>query len=80
MITSIVIAVVLSICMVNMVITTDPVELWAGPNSRSRIEKDFFDSNFRPFYRTEMIIIKAKNLDRVIKTGSKIAIKISQKI
>ena len=68
MIASIVIALVLSIGMVNMVITTDPVELWAGPNSRSRIEKDFFDSKFRPFYRTEMVIIKAKNLERVIKT------------
>ena len=67
MLTSIVVALVLAVGMVNMIITTDPVELWAGPNSRSRIEKDFFDSNFRPFYRTEMIIIKAKNLERVIR-------------
>ena len=67
MLTSIVVALVLAVGMVNMIITTDPVELWAGPNSRSRIEKDFFDSNFRPFYRTEMLIIKAKNLERVIR-------------
>ena len=40
-------------------ITTDPVELWAAPTSRSRIEKDFFDSEFRPFYRTSLVIIKA---------------------
>ncbi|XP_055301385.1 NPC intracellular cholesterol transporter 1 isoform X4 [Sitodiplosis mosellana] len=40
-------------------ITTDPVELWAAPNSRSRIEREFFDSNFEPFYRIEQIIIKA---------------------
>lgn len=40
--------------------TTNPVELWAAPNSRSRIEKDIFDSNFGPFYRIEQIIIKSK--------------------
>lgn len=40
-------------------ITTDPVELWAAPNSRSRIERDTFDSNFEPFYRIEQIIIKS---------------------
>ena len=66
MLSSMVIATVFALGMVKMIITTDPVELWAGPNSRSRIEKDFFDSNFRPFYRTEMVIIKAKNLDTVI--------------
>ena len=65
MVISFVIAIVFTAGMSQMLITTDPVELWAGPNSRSRIEKDFFDSNFRPFYRTEMVIIKAKNLDTV---------------
>ena len=65
MVISFVIAIVFTAGMSQMIITTDPVELWAGPNSRSRIEKDFFDSNFRPFYRTEMVIIKAKNLDTV---------------
>lgn len=40
-------------------IITDPVELWAAPNSRSRIEREFFDSNFEPFYRIEQIIIKS---------------------
>ena len=69
MIVSIVIAAVLAVGMVNMIITTDPVELWAAPTSRSRIEKDFFDSNFRPFYRTEMVIVKAKNLDTVCDRG-----------
>ncbi|CAH0550205.1 unnamed protein product [Brassicogethes aeneus] len=44
-------------------ITTSPVEIWASPTSRSRKEKDFFDSNFGPFYRTNQIFIKAKNLD-----------------
>ncbi|KAJ8923333.1 hypothetical protein NQ315_001891 [Exocentrus adspersus] len=43
-------------------ITTDPVELWAAPSSRSRIEKDYYDSHFEPFYRNEQVIIKAINL------------------
>ena len=46
-------------------IETDPIELWAAPGSRSRVEKDFYDQVFRPFYRTEQIIIHAKNLDSV---------------
>lgn len=43
-------------------VTTDPVELWASPSSRSRVEKEYFDSHFDPFYRNEQIIIRAKNL------------------
>ena len=46
-------------------VTTDPIELWASPSSRSRIEKDFFGATFRPFYRTQQIIINARNLERV---------------
>jgi len=46
-------------------ITTSPVELWASPSSRSRIEKDYFDRHFEPFYRTEMIIVTAKGLGTV---------------
>lgn len=48
-----------------MQVTTDPVELWASPDSRSRIEKDYFDSRFGPFYRTEQIFIKPYNKNRV---------------
>lgn len=40
-------------------ITTDPVKLWAAPNSQSRIEKEFFDSHFEPFYRIEQLIIRS---------------------
>ena len=39
--------------------TVDPIELWASPTSRSRIEKDFFETTFRPFYRTEQVIVKS---------------------
>lgn len=42
-------------------ITTDPVKLWSAPDSRARQEKNYFDNNFNPFYRTEMIIIKPTN-------------------
>ncbi|KAG5875522.1 hypothetical protein JTB14_013676 [Gonioctena quinquepunctata] len=43
-------------------VTTDPVELWASPVSRSRLEKEYFDSHFEPFFRTEQIIIRAVGL------------------
>lgn len=46
-------------------ITTDPVELWASPSSRSRVEKSYFDKTFGPFYRIEHIIITAKDLSSV---------------
>lgn len=46
-------------------ITTDPVELWASPTSRSRVEREFFDSNFEPFYRVQQIILTPKNTDRI---------------
>lgn len=46
-------------------VTTDPVELWAAPQSRSRIEKEYFDQHFEPFYRTEQIIITSIGLPNV---------------
>ncbi|KAL7026898.1 hypothetical protein ACKWTF_005220 [Chironomus riparius] len=46
-------------------VTTNPIELWAAPNSRSRVEKEFFDSHFGPFYRIEQVIITAKNLSEI---------------
>lgn len=49
----------------QLIITTDPVELWASPTSRSRIEKDYFDSRFSPFYRTNQIFIKPNNQESV---------------
>ena len=41
-------------------VTTDPVQLWSSPNSRARLEKDYYDTHFGPFYRTEQIIVQAK--------------------
>jgi len=46
-------------------ITTDPVELWASPTSRTRVEKEYFDINFTPFYRANQLIITAKNLPSI---------------
>uniref|UniRef100_A0AAG5DBY3 SSD domain-containing protein n=1 Tax=Anopheles atroparvus TaxID=41427 RepID=A0AAG5DBY3_ANOAO len=51
-------------------VTTNPVELWASPYSRSRVEREYFDSNFQPFYRIEQIIIKAENLSNVMHNTS----------
>lgn len=45
----------------KMVIITDPVELWSAPGSRARLEKEYFDETFVPFYRTEQVLIMAPN-------------------
>lgn len=42
-------------------ITTNPVDLWSAPNSQARREKEYFDTNFGPFFRTEQLIIQAVN-------------------
>ncbi|XP_074598752.1 NPC intracellular cholesterol transporter 1-like isoform X2 [Brevipalpus obovatus] len=42
-------------------ITTDPIELWSAPTSKARVQKDFFDTNFAPFYRTTQVIIRNIN-------------------
>ncbi|RNA21587.1 Niemann-Pick C1, partial [Brachionus plicatilis] len=42
-------------------VLTDPVELWSPENSDTRINKDYYDSHFRPFYRTTQIIIRPTN-------------------
>ncbi|KAJ6662145.1 hypothetical protein lerEdw1_012610 [Lerista edwardsae] len=40
-------------------LTTNPVELWSSPNSQARKEKEYFDTHFGPFFRTEQLIIQA---------------------
>ncbi|MGH0133736.1 UNVERIFIED_CONTAM: hypothetical protein FKN15_025418 [Acipenser sinensis] len=45
--------------LVYMKITTNPVDIWSSPNSQARKEKDYFDSHFGPFFRTEQLIITA---------------------
>ncbi|KAG6833792.1 hypothetical protein H0H87_001224 [Tephrocybe sp. NHM501043] len=40
-------------------IETDPVRLWVAPSSESKLQKEYFDKNFGPFYRTEQIFVTA---------------------
>ena len=40
-------------------VTTDPVDLWSAPGSQARLEKEYFDTHFGPFFRTEQLIIRA---------------------
>ncbi|KZV64818.1 multidrug efflux transporter AcrB transmembrane domain-containing protein [Peniophora sp. CONT] len=35
----------------------DPVRLWVGPNSESKLQKDFFDEHFGPFFRPQQIFV-----------------------
>ncbi|XP_052763831.1 NPC intracellular cholesterol transporter 1-like isoform X1 [Mya arenaria] len=42
-------------------VTTDPVKLWSASTSTARVQKDYFDSHFGPFYRTEQVIITRPN-------------------
>ena len=44
-------------------ITTDPVELWSSPTSQARREKEYFDSNFGKFFRSEQMII---SIDEIV--------------
>ncbi|XP_060029577.1 NPC intracellular cholesterol transporter 1 isoform X2 [Erinaceus europaeus] len=42
-------------------VTTNPVDLWSAPSSQARLEKEYFDTHFGPFFRTEQLIIRAPN-------------------
>ncbi|XP_056137304.1 NPC1-like intracellular cholesterol transporter 1 [Lampris incognitus] len=47
--------------LMNIELTTDPVQLWSAPSSRARREKDFHDKYFDPFFRTNQLILTAPN-------------------
>ncbi|XP_071482510.1 NPC intracellular cholesterol transporter 1-like [Diadema antillarum] len=49
----------MSVGFIKLQITTDPVQLWSPPDSESRLEKNYFDEHFGPFYRTEQLILTA---------------------
>lgn len=51
----------LSSGMIWMELTTDPLELWASPDSQARQEKELYEKHFGPFFRTNQIILIAKN-------------------
>ncbi|KAH9853585.1 multidrug efflux transporter AcrB transmembrane domain-containing protein [Lenzites betulinus] len=44
-------------------IETDPVRLWVAPDSQSKIQKEFFDEHFGPFYRVEQVFVTAVSSD-----------------
>lgn len=47
-------------------VLTNPVELWSPENSETRLNKNYFDSHFRPFYRTTQILIRPTNTTPII--------------
>lgn len=38
-------------------VETDPVRLWVAPDSESKLQKDYFDEHFGPFYRPQQIFV-----------------------
>lgn len=38
-------------------VETDPVRLWVAPGSESKLQKEFFDENFGPFYKAEQLFV-----------------------
>uniref|UniRef100_W8BF01 Niemann-Pick C1 protein n=1 Tax=Ceratitis capitata TaxID=7213 RepID=W8BF01_CERCA len=51
----------LSYGIIYLDVTTDPIDIWAGVDSQTRLEKDYFDEHFGPFYRTNQIFFKPFN-------------------
>lgn len=47
---------------VRLQLTTNPVELWSAPESRSRQHLDYFNSRFGPFYRPAQVYLQMKGL------------------
>ena len=61
MISGIVVCTALSCGFFYFDVITDPVELWSPKNSETRLNKNYYDTHFRPFYRTTQIIIRPVN-------------------
>ncbi|KAN0063267.1 niemann-Pick type C-related protein 1 [Thecaphora frezii] len=38
-------------------VETDPVRLWVAPDSNSKLQKEYFDEQFGPFYRPEQVFL-----------------------
>ncbi|XP_068629200.1 NPC intracellular cholesterol transporter 1 homolog 1b-like [Battus philenor] len=48
---------------VNLNLTSKPIELWSAPDSRSRTELNYFNSRFGPFYRAAQVYLKFSGLE-----------------
>lgn len=44
----------------RLVIQQEPEKLWTPPDSRSELDKNYFDEHFGPFFRVEQMIITSK--------------------
>ncbi|KAF1962621.1 multidrug efflux transporter AcrB transmembrane domain-containing protein [Byssothecium circinans] len=55
--TSILVVGLLSLGWLRFQVETDPVRLWVSPDSAAAQEKNFFDENFGPFFRTEQAFL-----------------------
>ncbi|KAF2091368.1 multidrug efflux transporter AcrB transmembrane domain-containing protein [Saccharata proteae CBS 121410] len=56
-VSSALVVILLSLGWVSFQVETDPVRLWVAPDSAAAEEKNFFDSNFGPFYRAEQAFL-----------------------
>ncbi|KAM5439777.1 niemann-Pick type C-related protein 1 [Microsporum ferrugineum] len=59
---TIVISLLLSLGWLRFAVETDPVRLWVSPTSAAAQEKEYYDSNFEPFYRIEQVFV-VKDVD-----------------
>ncbi|EAW06602.1 sphingolipid transporter NCR1 [Aspergillus clavatus NRRL 1] len=55
--TSILFVGLLSLGWLRFAVETDPVRLWVSPTSAAAQEKEYFDTNFGPFYRAEQAFL-----------------------
>ncbi|XP_073946137.1 NPC intracellular cholesterol transporter 1 homolog 1b-like [Choristoneura fumiferana] len=44
-------------------LTANPLELWSAPDSRSRVDLNYFNSRFGPFYRAAQVFVQVQDLD-----------------
>ena len=43
----------------NFEVEKDPIRLWVAPDSESKLQKEYFDQHFGPFYRPQQVFITA---------------------
>lgn len=63
---SVVVIVLISLGWFRFSVEKDPVKLWVSPTSAAAKEKEYFDSNFGPFYRAEQAFLVKDGPDSVL--------------
>ncbi|GBP34888.1 NPC intracellular cholesterol transporter 1 homolog 1b [Eumeta japonica] len=58
------IAMLYGFLMLNL--TTNPIELWSSPESRTRQDLNYFNTRFGPFYRAAQVYIQITGLDPLL--------------